>query len=74
MSDGTELRIDLDNDHPALAVLDAIVQADPAQSRSSIVRRVLREWAERELHRATLIVRVAWHNAVEPETGRKRGG
>jgi hypothetical protein len=74
MSDGIELRVDLDPDHPALAVMDAIVQHDPAQSRASIVRQVLSEWAERELHRATVIVRVAGRYGDRAESGRHRGG
>jgi hypothetical protein len=74
MSDGIELQVDLDHDHPALAVMDAIVQADPSQSRSAIVRRVLREWAEREIHRATVIVRVAGRSGSAAESGRNRGG
>lgn len=69
-----ELRVDLDQDHPALAVMDAIVQADPAESRSSIVRRVLREWADRELHRAILVTRVAARHADTAESSRRRGG
>lgn len=73
MSDGVELRVDLDADHPAIAVMDAIVQAtQQRESRSSITRRVLAEWAEREIHRATLIVRIAGVNGTASAQERKQ--
>lgn len=74
-SKGTvELRVEVDEMHPFLAVADAICQADPAESRASITRRVLAEWAVRELHRATLVVRVAGRHGNGQEPGRKRAG
>lgn len=69
-----ELRVEMDEQHPALAVMDAIAQADPSESRASITRRVLREWAERELYRSTLIVRVANRHGVTADMDRKPRG
>jgi hypothetical protein len=69
-----ELRVDLDGDHPAIAVMDALVQAAPGESRASITRRVLAEWADREIRRASLIVRVAGHHGSSTDPIRNRGG
>lgn len=74
MATELELRVDLDEDHPAIAVMDAIAQADPSQSRSSITRRVLEDWARKELHRASLIVRVAGRHGSAAESSRRGGG
>ncbi len=64
-----ELRLDVDE--RLVSLLDACCQAQPGMSRSALVRRVLDEWAEHEIHRAHLICRVC---GIATETERKRGG
>lgn len=67
MSRTAELRVELPADE--LAVLDGHCQAT-GRSRTEVLRGLLREWSERELHRATVIVRVAGRNPYTPEGGR----
>jgi hypothetical protein len=73
---GVELRIDFDEDDPAVAVIDAIAHGEAGESRTSIVRRWLRERAEIELRRAQRIVRVTGtgRNPDAPDSDRKKGG
>lgn len=60
-----ELRGEVAREH--IDVIDAVVQATPGANRMSVVRQILDEWCERELHRAMLVQRVA-------ERQRKRSG
>ena len=52
-----------------LTVLDGHCQAT-GLDRTSVVRRVLREWSERKLHEAIIICRVAGCNPAVPERNR----
>lgn len=69
-----ELRIELSDDDLIAAVLAARKHADPSVSRTALVEQVLREWARKELHTATVIVRLAGSNAVELDPKRRAGG
>ena len=64
----TELRIEL----PAaeLAVLDGYCSATD-KHRTAVMREILRQWSERKLHEATLIVRVAGRNPTAPDEDRQ---
>ena len=57
-----------------MAVIDAVVQAAPGASRIGVIRQIIREWSDRELHRATLICRVAGRNGSDSASARNRGG
>lgn len=46
-----------------VAVLDGVCQANNVK-RTAVFRQILREWSEKKLHEATLIVRVA---GIKPE-------
>jgi Arc/MetJ-type ribon-helix-helix transcriptional regulator len=67
-----ELRADVLREH--IDVIDAVVQATPGASRSSVVREILREWVEHEKHRAMLVLRVSRGNGNEPAPERTRTG
>ena len=71
-----EIRVEFDEDDMTVAVLDAVQHGEPGESRTSIVKRVLREWAEKEMRRAQRIVRVTRQegNPTEAESKRSRGG
>lgn len=63
----TELRVELPAEE--MAVIDGHCQAT-GTDRTKIVREILRKWSELELHRATVILRVAGRNPTTPETHR----
>lgn len=66
-ANSTEVRLEFaDAD---LSVLDGYCQAT-GKCRTDVFRQLLREWSERKLHEATLILRVANRNPVEPESRR----
>ena len=71
-----ELRIEFEDDDNTVAVIDAIQHGEPGESRTSIVRRWLRERAELELKRAQRIVRVTGQdgNPAAVELDRRRVG
>jgi hypothetical protein len=46
--------------------MDAVIQANPGLNRVRLVRQILAEWARREVHRATLILRVTRSEGVPP--------
>ena len=60
-----ELRGEIDRE--IMDVLDAVVQSRPGTHRMTLVREILNEWTEREIHRSTLVLRVS-------ESQRKRNG
>lgn len=66
----TELRIELPPEE--VAVLAGHCQAT-GLDRTSVVRRLLREWSEQRLHEAIVICRVAGCNPAAPEPGRGTG-
>lgn len=66
----TELRVELPGDE--VAVLDGHCQA-LGLDRTKVVREILRQWSDRELHRATVICRVAGRNPGSPESDRRGG-
>lgn len=55
-------------------IIDAVVQATPGASRMSVLREIIGEWVEHELHRAMLVTRVRRGNGIEPEPDRSRAG
>ena len=55
-------------------IMDAIVQATPGSSRTSLLRQIIAEWAAREVHKSTLVLRVANSNGNGPEADRNRTG
>lgn len=63
----TELRVELPADE--VAVLDGHCQAT-GRDRTHVVRQILREWSDAELHRAIVICRVAGRNPAAPESDR----
>jgi len=67
-----ELRGDVLAEH--VAVMDAVAQAIPGASRTSVMREIVAEWVERELHRSTLVQRVARGNGNVAELERKHSG
>ena len=67
----TELRFEVDADD--CAVLDGHCQAT-GEDRSTVLRRLLRDWSVREKHRAIVILRVAGGNPAGPEARRSGGG
>jgi len=67
-----ELRGEFLREH--VDVLDAVAQAMPGQSRVSLLRQILGEWVEREVHRSSVVMRV-WHgNGNGPESDRSCTG
>ena len=56
-----------------VAILDGVCHAS-GSDRTHVMQGVLHEWAERELHRATVVVRMAHGNALAAETHRQTGG
>lgn len=67
-----ELRGDVLAEH--VAVMDAVAQAIPGASRTSVLREIIAEWVEREVHRSTLVQRVAGRNGTAAEVDRKLSG
>jgi len=69
MVDGrtTELRVELPVDE--LSVIDGHCQAT-GTDRTKVVREIIRKWSEHELHRATVILRVAGRNPDGSESRR----
>jgi hypothetical protein len=71
----TELRVELPADE--VAVLDGFCAAT-GENRTVVVRRLLREWSDKKLHEATLILRVAGVHPVGSDgdrgTDARRGG
>lgn len=63
----TELRVEVDADE--VSVLDGYCHAH-GQDRTTVLRALLREWSEKQLHVATVICRVARRNPGGPEPGR----
>lgn len=64
----TELRVELPADE--LAVLDGYCSAT-GKNRSTVIRKLLRDWSEKKHHEAMLICRVAGGNPTPPEGDRK---
>lgn len=67
-----ELRGDVLAEH--VGVIDAVVQATPGASRMSVLREIVAEWVEREVHRSSVVMRVWGANGNAPESERKRTG
>lgn len=71
-----ELRGEIDRE--VMDVIDAVVQSRPGSHRMTLVREILTEWCEREIHRSTLVLRVSESQRKRtgnaPETHRKAGG
>lgn len=68
MSDRSELRVEVPREE--LAVLDGYCSAT-GRDRSDLVRQVLREWSDKQLHIATIVVRVAGGNPPQSEGNRR---
>ena len=69
--DETEIRFLAPNGD--VAILDGVCHAT-GNDRTGVMRLVLQEWAARELHRATVVLRVARGNPAPAATERKEGG
>lgn len=67
-----ELRGDVLREH--IDVIDAVVQATPGASRMSVLRSIVAEWVEREVHRSSVVMRVWNANGNAPESERSRSG
>lgn len=67
-----EIRGEFDREH--VDVLDAVAQARPGASRTSILREVLADWVAAKKHEASLIHRVTRDHGIRPELGRQRVG
>jgi hypothetical protein len=67
-----ELRGEVLREH--VDVIDAVVQATPGASRMSVLREIVAEWVEREVHRSSVVMRVWGGNGNAPESERGRGG
>lgn len=67
-----ELRGDVLREH--VDVIDAVAQSIPGASRTSVLRDIIAEWVQREIHRATLVCRVTQGNGSAPEADRNRAG
>lgn len=67
-----ELRGDVLREH--VDVIDAVVQATPGASRMSVLREIVSEWVEREVHRSSVVMRVWGSNGNAPESERSRSG
>ncbi len=61
----TEVRFEVPSTE--LAVLDGFCSAT-GQDRTTVVRKVLREWSHRKHREARMIVRVAGDKPVQPES------
>lgn len=67
-----ELRLDVPVDD--LAVLDAFVQADSARSRASVVRDLIRQFSDAQVHVATMVCRARRINPLSQEQRRSDCG
>lgn len=67
-----ELRGEVLREH--VDVIDAVVQATPGASRMSVLREIVAEWVEREVHRSSVVMRVWGSNGNAPEFGRSQTG
>lgn len=67
-----ELRGDVDSRD--VAVMDAVVQATPGASRTSLLREIIAKWAEQERHRSRLVQNTCTGNGTGLETHRKSTG
>ena len=71
-----ELRGEIDR--AVMDVIDAVVQSRPGSHRMTLVREILNEWTDREIHRSTLVLRVSEsqrnRTGSAPETDRKPNG
>ena len=56
-----------------VSVLDGYCHGTGAD-RTHVMRGLLHDWAEKKLHEATVILRVAGRNPAAPADGRQRGG
>lgn len=54
-------------------VIDAVASAERS-NRMTVLRSILREWADREVHRSTLILRVRKGNGRRTESDRNQTG
>lgn len=67
----TEISFELPADE--VAVLDGYRQAH-GESRTTVLRQILREWSEQRHREAVSICRVAGNNPTTPGTDRHRSG
>lgn len=67
-----ELRGEVDGDD--VAIMDAVAQATPGASRMSLLREIIRDWADRERHRSRLVQNACRSNGSEGEADRNRTG
>lgn len=67
-----ELRADVLAEH--IAVIDAVAQSTPGASRASVLRQIVAEWVEREIHRCTLVQRVQPRKPLAVEACRPYSG
>jgi len=64
----TEIRFELPSDE--VSVLDGYCQANDLQ-RTTVLRRLLKEWSDKKHHEAVSICRVAGSNTARPEGDRE---
>lgn len=66
-SDRSELRVEVPRDE--LSVLDGYCSGT-GRDRTDVLRMILREWSDKQLHVATVIVRVAGGNPSQSDKDR----
>ena len=68
-----EIRFEVPNDDDDLQVLDAYCSAT-GESRTNIMRGLLKTWSTNKLHEATLIMRVTGRNPNRSDTNSDKAG
>ena len=66
-----EVRIEVPGEE--LAVLDGYCSAT-GRTRTDVLKRLLADWAEKKLHEATIVLRVAGRTPIRPECDRSQSG
>lgn len=69
--DDAEVRFTAPVEH--IRVLDGVCHGT-GMDRTNVLRMILREWSEKKLHEATILLRVAGRNATSPADDRQKGG
>jgi hypothetical protein len=67
MAEKTEIRFEVE--HSAVAVLDGYCSAT-GRGRTDVMKMLLKDWSDKKLHEATLIMRVAGGNPTLPADAR----
>ena len=54
------------------SLVDALVQSKGSQGRAELLEPIVRALVEKELHEATILLRMAGINPADPESGREK--